>query len=164
MRLILMRHGETEWNAEQRLQGQDNSLLSERGVAQVKRFRAYAKALQPARIIASDLGRTRQTVALIGHPDAPSDQRFRELDMGEWTGRCKPDLIAERPEDYAAWRAGRFTPDRGEPGVPSAPASPRACATGWAAPRATFLSWPMAASFVRPATNSSTCRRPASCP
>ena len=40
MRLILMRHGETEWNAEQRLQGQDNSLLSERGVAQVKRFRA----------------------------------------------------------------------------------------------------------------------------
>ena len=63
--------GETEWNAEQRLQGQDNSLLSERGVAQVKRFRAYAKALQPARIVASDLGRTRQTVALIGHPDAP---------------------------------------------------------------------------------------------
>jgi len=114
MRLILMRHGETEWNAEQRLQGQDNSLLSERGVAQVKRFRAYAKALQPARIIASDLGRTRQTVALIGHPDAPSDERFRELDMGEWTGRCKPDLIAERPDDYAAWRAGRFTPERGE--------------------------------------------------
>ena len=114
MRLILMRHGETEWNAEQRLQGQDNSLLSERGVAQVKRFRAYAKALQPARIIASDLGRTRQTVALIGHPDAPSDERFRELDMGEWTGRCKPDLIAERPDDYAAWRAGTFTPARGE--------------------------------------------------
>ena len=75
MRLIHMRHGETEWNAEQRLQGQDNSLLSERGVAQVKRFRPYAKALKPARIIASDLGRTRQTVALIGHPDAPSDER-----------------------------------------------------------------------------------------
>src|SRR5690606_12948351 len=113
MRLILMRHGETEWNAEQRLQGQDNSLLSERGVAQVKRFRPYAKALKPARIIASDLGRTRQTVALIGHPDAPSDERFRELDMGEWTGLRKPDLIADHPEDYVAWRAGTFTPTRG---------------------------------------------------
>lgn len=114
MRLILMRHGETEWNAEQRLQGQDNSLLSERGVAQVKQFRPYAKALKPARIIASDLGRTRQTVALIGHPDAPSDARFRELDMGAWTGKRKPDLIAAHPEDYVAWRAGTFTPENGE--------------------------------------------------
>jgi probable phosphoglycerate mutase len=114
MRLILMRHGETEWNAEQRLQGQDNSLLSARGIAQVVNFRPYAKALNPARIIASDLGRTRQTVELIGHPNAPSDERFRELDMGEWTGRRKPDLICERPEDYTAWRAGTFTPERGE--------------------------------------------------
>lgn len=34
--------------------------------------------------------------------------------MGEWTGRRKPDLIAERPEEYAAWRAGTFTPANGE--------------------------------------------------
>ncbi|NRP74600.1 Adenosylcobalamin/alpha-ribazole phosphatase [Ensifer psoraleae] len=109
-----MRHGETEWNAEQRLQGQDNSVLSERGVAQVRRFRPYAKALKPVRVIASDLGRTRQTVALIGHPEAPTDVRLRELDMGDWTGRRKPELIAERPEEYAAWRAGTFTPARAE--------------------------------------------------
>ncbi|KQV10783.1 phosphoglycerate kinase [Rhizobium sp. Root1203] len=114
MRLILLRHGETLWNAQQRLQGQDNSELSERGIEQARRFRAYARALSPAHVISSDLGRTRQTVALIGHPNAPSDARLRELDMGEWTGRTKAELLEQRPEDYKAWRAGTYTPDRGE--------------------------------------------------
>ncbi|KKB85099.1 phosphoglycerate kinase [Devosia limi DSM 17137] len=110
MRLILLRHGETTWNAEQRLQGQDNSNLSERGIQQALRFVGFARALQPARSVSSDLGRTRQTAQLIGHGECPSDPRLRELDMGEWTGRIKADLIAERAEDYHAWRAGQFTP------------------------------------------------------
>jgi probable phosphoglycerate mutase len=114
MRLILLRHGETVWNAEQRLQGQDNSELSDRGKWQAREFMPYARALLPAQVIASDLGRTRQTVELIGYPDAPSDARLRELDMGEWTGRTKQDLVNDHPRDYAAWRAGTFTPARGE--------------------------------------------------
>ena len=114
MRLIMLRHGETVWNAEQRLQGQDDSRLSERGIEQVRRFVGFARALQPYRVVASDLGRTRQTAELIGHGDAPSDARLRELDMGEWTGRVKGELIAQHPEDYLAWRAGVFTPAGGE--------------------------------------------------
>ena len=47
MRLILLRHGETTWNAEQRLQGQDNSDLSERGIQQARRFLGFARALNP---------------------------------------------------------------------------------------------------------------------
>jgi probable phosphoglycerate mutase len=114
MRLIMLRHGETVWNVEQRLQGQDDSRLSERGVEQARRFVGFARALQPYRVVASDLGRTRHTAELIGHGDAPSDARLRELDMGEWTGRIKEDLIAEQPEKYFAWRAGTFTPSGGE--------------------------------------------------
>jgi probable phosphoglycerate mutase len=114
MRLILLRHGETKWNAEQRLQGQDNSELSERGVWQAREFLPYAKALFPAQVVSSDLGRTRQTVELIGYPEAPSDARLRELDMGEWTGRAKQDLVREHPQDYLDWRAGTFTPANGE--------------------------------------------------
>ncbi len=114
MRLIMLRHGETVWNAEQRLQGQDDSRLSERGIEQALRFIGFARALQPYRVVASDLGRTRQTAELIGHPDAPSDARLRELDMGEWTGHIKADLIAQQPENYFAWRAGTFTPAGGE--------------------------------------------------
>ncbi|AWD23682.1 histidine phosphatase family protein [Fuscovulum blasticum] len=115
MRLILMRHGETDWNAESRLQGQDNSSLSPRGIEQVRRFRAFLKALNPARVVSSDLGRTRQTAELIGHGTCPSDPRLREWDMGSWTGRTKPELIAAHADLYHAWRAGEYTPEGSEP-------------------------------------------------
>lgn len=114
MRVILVRHGETTWNAEQRLQGQDNAPLSRRGIQQAKRFAAFARALEPARVISSDLGRTRETASLLGFSDVPMDERLREIDVGDWTGRIKPELEAEQREDYLAWRAGTFTPRNGE--------------------------------------------------
>ena len=115
MRLILMRHGETTWNAESRLQGQDNSHLSERGIEQARRFVAFIRALNPARVVSSDLGRTRQTAELIGYGGCPSDPRLREWDMGSWTGRTKPELIAAHADLYHAWRAGCHTPEGSEP-------------------------------------------------
>ena len=114
MRLILMRHGETIWNNEQRLQGHDNAPLSPRGIQQAIAFKSMIAALNPKRVVSSDLGRCRETVDLIGFADASSDIRLRELNMGVWTGRRKPELIAERPDDYWAWRAGTFHPEGGE--------------------------------------------------
>lgn len=114
MRLILLRHGETLWNIDQRLQGHENSDLSPRGRQQALRFRPYVTALAPAQVVASDLGRTRETARLIGYPDAPTDQRLRELHMGAWTGRAKPELIAQEGVAYAAWRAGTHVPIGGE--------------------------------------------------
>lgn len=114
MRLILMRHGETIWNAEQRLQGHDNAPLSARGREQALAFRHLLHELRPKAVVSSDLGRCRETVGLIGFPEAPSDTRLRELNMGEWTGRRKPDLIAEHPREYWAWRAGTHYPAGGE--------------------------------------------------
>ncbi len=114
MRLILMRHGETLWNAEMRLQGQDNSRLSERGIEQARRFEAYLRVLQPFRVVSSDLGRTRQTAEIVGFVDCPADPLLRELHMGAWTGLTKTELIASQPENYHAWRAGAFTPEGGE--------------------------------------------------
>ncbi|CAN7684839.1 histidine phosphatase family protein [Aminobacter aminovorans] len=115
MRLVMVRHGETTWNAEHRLQGHDNAPLSLRGIKQVQSFASFAKAMAPDRVVVSDLGRTRQTASLLGYGDAPLDPRLREIDMGNWTGRIKHELEAERPHEYLAWRAGTFTPDRGEP-------------------------------------------------
>lgn len=114
MRLILMRHGETIWNTEQRLQGHENAPLSQRGIAQAQSFRKIAEELAPQCVVSSDLGRCRETVQLIGFPTAPSDPRLRELRMGEWSGRRKPDLIAECPDKYWAWRAGTYQPKGGE--------------------------------------------------
>ncbi len=114
MRLILLRHGETLWNVEKRLQGHANSPLSPRGVAQARAIAATIRELAPARVVRSDLGRTQETAALIGHADAPADAQLRELDMGTWTGLWKKDLVASRPDLYAAWRDGTYTPDGGE--------------------------------------------------
>jgi broad specificity phosphatase PhoE len=114
VRFILLRHGETLWNVEQRLQGHENSELSERGREQARRFARYAAALAPRHVVSSDLGRTRETARLLGYGDVPCDERFRELNMGEWTGRTKPDLLANQADDYHAWRAGSFTPQNGE--------------------------------------------------
>ncbi|MDN5788560.1 histidine phosphatase family protein [Pseudorhodobacter sp.] len=114
MRLILMRHGETIWNAERRLQGHDNAQLSARGIEQALSFKRLIDGLNPKCVVSSDLGRCRETVGLIGFEDAPADVRLRELNMGEWTGRRKPDLIAEHPENYWAWRAGTWHPKGGE--------------------------------------------------
>lgn len=114
MRLILLRHGETVWNIDKRLQGHDNSPLSARGIEQAKAIAGRIRALAPARAVASDLGRTRETAELIGYGHATSDERLRELNMGEWTGERKGDLIATQPQLYRDWRAGRYTPAGGE--------------------------------------------------
>lgn len=114
MRLILMRHGETVWNAEQRLQGHDNANLSARGIQQALSFKRMVADLNPGRVVSSDLGRCRETVKLIGFEDAPADARLRELNMGDWTGQRKTDLIARHPDKYWAWRAGEWHPAGGE--------------------------------------------------
>ncbi|WP_341829287.1 histidine phosphatase family protein [Lonepinella koalarum] len=114
MRLILLRHGETEWNKSFRLQGHANSSLSERGIAQVKAIKPILAQFKPQIIVASDLGRVRQTAKIVGYKNAHFDAHLRELNMGDWTGKSKIDLLKEQPEYYKAWRAGEFTPDNGE--------------------------------------------------
>lgn len=114
MRLILMRHGETQWNQEKRLQGHDNSALSERGIRQAEAIKPLLAQLAPALVVASDLGRAQQTAAIIGYPHATLDANLRELNMGAWTGLKKPDLIRDTPELYHAWRSGTYTPEGGE--------------------------------------------------
>lgn len=114
MRLILLRHGETEWNKEKRLQGHDDTPLTERGIAQAKAIVPMIAQLKPAKVVASDLGRARQTAEVVGYPDAVLDPNLRELNMGAWTGLRKPDLIRDSADLYHAWRAGTYAPEGGE--------------------------------------------------
>ncbi|MBI6528646.1 histidine phosphatase family protein [Proteus vulgaris] len=114
MRLILLRHGETLWNMESRLQGHANSCLSPKGINQAMAIKESIKLLSPARIITSDLGRTVQTAEIVGHPEAIKEPLLRELNMGEWTGQRKPELIRHQADKYKNWRAGTYTPPKGE--------------------------------------------------
>jgi probable phosphoglycerate mutase len=113
-RLMLVRHGESEWNSSRRLQGQADIALSSRGREQAKALTKVIAPLQPERIAVSSLKRAVETAALIGFPEAEKMEALREIDVGEWTGETIEDLIAADREAYRGWRAGAHTPPGGE--------------------------------------------------
>lgn len=115
-RLLLVRHGETAWNAEGRLQGQAQVELSDRGLEQARALAPLVRSLGPASAVSSDLRRAVQTVEALGFPDARLDPGLRELGLGQWEGRTSTELQASEPEAYAAWRGGRSVPPGGESG------------------------------------------------
>lgn len=114
MRLLFVRHGQSEWNAGRVLQGQADIPLSEHGRAQAASLAGVVQSLSPCRAITSDLVRASATAEILGYPDARPDPALREINVGEWQGRSIPELMTEAPEEYAGWRAGTYRPDGGE--------------------------------------------------
>jgi probable phosphoglycerate mutase len=115
MRLVMARHGETEWNKARRLQGQADAPLSARGREQAAALApVFLNGLAPDRVVASDLPRARASAAIMGFADAALDPRFREIDVGDWSGRLIGELQAQDPEAWRGWRAGHYTPPGGE--------------------------------------------------
>lgn len=106
-RLVLVRHGETEWNALRRLQGQTDIALNDRGRGQAP---APAPAPAPDLAVSSDLKRAAETALLLG-VDARPEPRLREQDLGDWSGR---EIAALDAGEYQAWRAGQFVPEGAE--------------------------------------------------
>jgi probable phosphoglycerate mutase len=128
-RLVFLRHGETDWNVERRLQGQRDVPLNARGREQAADAgRIVTKILgERARSpdlpwLCSPLSRTRETMEIareaIGLPptEYEIDPRLVELTFGAWEGLTWPEVKAVAP--YAAnWREGdkwSFTPPEGE--------------------------------------------------
>lgn len=114
MRLLLVRHGQSEWNASHRLQGQADIGLSDHGRHQADTLRPVIEAAKPCRAISSDLARVRETAERIGATAPRFTDQLREIDVGEWTGRPIEDIQASDPEGYLGWRAGTLTPPGGE--------------------------------------------------
>jgi len=110
-RIVLVRHGQSTWNAEGRLQGQADPPLSRLGRREAVALRAVLADF-PGRVLSSDLRRTRETAAALGHPEAAPDPVWREIGVGEWAGRPLADLPAG-PEP--SWRGGDLVPPGGEP-------------------------------------------------
>jgi probable phosphoglycerate mutase len=119
--IVLLRHGETEWNRTRRVQGWAPVALDERGREQA---RAAGKHLASAyaidRVIASDLERTRETAALVGEaglPDPTLDRNWRERGFGVLQGLSYEAAFGERPEfDVTSGDAGALEahPENGE--------------------------------------------------
>jgi glucosyl-3-phosphoglycerate phosphatase len=111
-RLILVRHGESVWNAEERLQGQLDPPLSERGREQALALAPVLETVPPDRVICSDLSRATETAELLGlRPRL--DARWREIDIGEWAGRPAAEIDAQSRE-LTNWRGGSRTAPDGE--------------------------------------------------
>lgn len=103
--ILLVRHGETEWNLQRRVQGCLDSPLTNRGVSQAHTIGRLVSSLpdvQFARIVASPLGRARRTAEIIaGHLDTGRgpviDDRLREISLGSWDGLTYRDIEMRCP-------------------------------------------------------------------
>jgi probable phosphoglycerate mutase len=119
-RLILWRHGRTEWNASGRFQGQLDPPLDEEGrnqaVLAAPHLVASGLARGEAVVVSSDLSRTAETAAtltaLLGVP-LHLDPRLREHGMGSWEGLTRTEVAQKFPDQYADWMAGRPVRGRG---------------------------------------------------
>ncbi|AVR02760.1 2,3-diphosphoglycerate-dependent phosphoglycerate mutase GpmB [Pluralibacter gergoviae] len=103
LQVYLVRHGETQWNAERRIQGQSDSPLTALGERQAQQVGERVRTLGITHIIASDLGRTRQTAEIIASAcgcGITFDPRLRELDMGVLEQR----FIDTLTEEEELWR------------------------------------------------------------
>ncbi len=114
MRILLVRHGQSSWNAERRLQGQADVGLSDLGEVQADLLRQTLEDIGHCRAVSSDLQRVRETANRIGAGDARLTEELREIDVGDWTGRTIDEIRAENEEAYQAWRAGTSTAPGGE--------------------------------------------------
>ena len=92
--ITLIRHAETQANAERRWQGSLNAPFSDRGLHQIERL-ADRFPERPRRLIASDLPRTASTAAALGEPEL--DAAWREFDVGGWEGLTSEEIAVEFP-------------------------------------------------------------------
>jgi broad specificity phosphatase PhoE len=106
LRLVLVRHAETDWNRERRYQGHRDTSLSDTGRAQAE---AAGRLLAGERIEAvwsSPLRRARETAAAIAAPQGLAvhvEDAFGEMRFGEWEGLTVEEVRARFPTLYQAW-------------------------------------------------------------
>jgi len=103
--IYFVRHGQTEWNAINRFQGQWNSDLNELGREQAHANGRLLERFGIEAIFSSPLDRTRQTTEIIReYVPAPVtyDERIVEWDCGDWSGHLRDEILERWPEEYAA--------------------------------------------------------------
>lgn len=111
-RLVLVRHGQTEWTAQRRYSGRGDVPLSERGRAQARASAARVAALAPtaAAVVSSPLSRCTATArviaaALPGRPPMRTEDDLVECDFGAWEGRTFAEVRQQWPGELDAWLA-----------------------------------------------------------
>jgi alpha-ribazole phosphatase len=110
--LILVRHGETDWNRDGRWQGHADTSLNDRGREQARALAEELGSEDVAVVYSSDLSRARETAEIIAAPlgrPVEIDARLREVDVGGWSGLTMAEIDARFPEEVSRWRAEEAT-------------------------------------------------------
>lgn len=118
-RIIAVRHGETAWNVDTRIQGHLDIALNATGQWQARRLAQALRSEDIAAIYSSDLARARETaqaVATLSGAPLLADPGLRERSFGDFEGRTFAQIERERPEDARRWRQRDpgFVPAGGE--------------------------------------------------
>ena len=111
-RILLLRHGQSTWNAERRWQGWADPPLSEHGREQARGAAAALTGKGLEVVASSDLARARETAdiiaAAIGAAEVIVEEGLRERNVGEWSGLTDVEIHARWPGMLDAWRAGEL--------------------------------------------------------
>ena len=117
-RLVMLRHGQTEYNAGSRMQGQLDTELSDLGREQAAAAAEVLAKRQPVLIVSSDLRRALDTAVVLGERAGLPvlvDTRLRETHLGDWQGLTHLEVDAAAPGARLAWRDNaRWAPHGGE--------------------------------------------------
>ncbi len=111
-RLLLLRHAESQWNAQGRWQGLADPPLSARGEEQARLAGPRLASFGISMVVTSDLRRARATAELVAARlalvEPHLDASLREYDVGAWSGLTRPEIEARWPGEIDDWRHGRL--------------------------------------------------------
>ena len=113
IRVVLWRHGQTDWNVENRFQGHSDIPLNKVGQYQASEAAKVLAALRPDRIISSDLARAQSTAAALAaltDIKVEINPNLRETDGGLWEGKLASENRATHGELFANWYEGGDEP------------------------------------------------------
>ncbi len=107
LRLLLVRHAETDWNRERRYQGWTDTPLSPAGRVQAEAAGRFLTSQPLAAVWSSPLRRALDTAAAIAGPQGLAvnvSPAFKEMRFGDWEGLRVAEVSERFPEEYQAWR------------------------------------------------------------
>ena len=108
--IVLVRHGETDWNRERRFQGHADVPLNDAGRAQAAELAARLDGERFSKIYTSPLRRAAETAEIMSARlgvEVEPHPALKEVDVGSWSGLSAPEVEARYPDGYARWLADR---------------------------------------------------------
>ena len=113
-RILLARHGETDWNRVGRWQGHADPPLNDAGRSQAAELAESLAGDGISAVYSSDLARASQTAAVVADRlglDVVEDSGLREIDVGSWSGLTRAEVEQRFPDGYARWLGGEIGHD-----------------------------------------------------